>query len=128
MKTIKLRVEENGLLDVPNYRERRNAKNWAATVGADPLGPGGLTRTFWERGRGFFYYVVPRDIALRVPCVVEFGADYVTKTTLRSVTNRWYGLLIEVKANELTIIECYDARAAFGLLDKMRREALDAPK
>jgi hypothetical protein len=99
-----LRCVNGGLVDVPVYDDHHRAKNWAAVVDIDPVRPGGLQRTWFERGNGPCFYILPR--LLTVGHVVEFGADYVTSVGRRKPL-RWFGVVIEL-TSEHVIIQPYE--------------------
>jgi hypothetical protein len=122
MNTVSFRIMEGGLCDVPIYEEHPRGRNWCATITPNPTAPGGMDRNFWPRARknaALFYYIVPPE--LHPPCIVEFGADYVTGAG-RKHPKRWYGVLVEHKATKLVVTECAGPREAFDLCDELVRE------
>lgn len=122
MDTVKLRILEGGLCDVPIYEDHSRGRNWCATVTANPTAPGGMDRNFWPRARknnALFFYVVPPE--LHTPCVIEFGADYVAFSG-RKHPKRWHGVLVEVTRTELVLTACSGAREAFDLCNELLLE------
>ncbi len=94
------RCINGGLLEVPVYEGHHRAKNWAAIVEVDPARPGGFERTWFERGNGPCFYIVPKVLA--VGHIVEFGADYVTGVGKRKPL-RWFGVVREVTASHILL-------------------------
>lgn len=114
----RLAVFNGALGEVPVWCDHARARCWAATVDADPLKPGGLSRAWWNRARGdFFYYVVPAT--LRLHDVVEFAADYVRFSGSKD-PERWYGVVVEVAEGGLTLQPCRDALAALTVARRGR--------
>jgi hypothetical protein len=123
MKTINLRVEKRGLMDVPIYDDHQRAKNWGANIEPDPHAPGGMARDFWDRARGeMFYYVIPENLRFLIPCAIEFGADRLTWSGKRR-PDRWYGVAVEMTDKRLTVVECASPRAAVDLVEELRNPA-----
>lgn len=132
-----LKVLNNGLVEVPIWEDHRRARNWCATVMADPNAPGGLRRNFWGQARGqaaeIFKYIIPESV---VPCdVVEFGADVMNYGGDRRKTNRWYGVVLARYDRGLYLVPCGGkAVEAFAAVDgvrealaEMHRKAQEAP-
>lgn len=111
-----LPVLNRGIVDPPVFNSHHRARNWAAMIEADPNAAGGLRRTWWEKGRGDFKYIIPRNLTTYAP--VEFGADYIS-TTPRRHPERWYGVVVEIKDNELVIVECSGALEACRLAQEL---------
>jgi hypothetical protein len=99
-----LRCINGGLIDVPIHDPHHRAKNWAAVVDLDPARPGGIVRTWFNRGNGPAFYILP-DL-LSVGHVVEFGADYVTSVGGRKPL-RWFGVVTEI-TKEHVVIQPYE--------------------
>ncbi len=85
-------VECGAMIAVPIYENHRRGKNWLAIIEADPQSPGGLRRTFVQRGRGQYYYLIDQ---LKPGIPVEFGADYYSGSGKKS-SNRVYGIVVTV--------------------------------
>ena len=100
MTAITLSVELNALTECPCYESHKRGKNWAATIRLDPASPGGLSRDFWPRAHGEYYYLLPKS--LRVGDAVEFGADYYSSGG-RKNANRWYGVVRAISDAEITL-------------------------
>lgn len=98
MNSVKLPMELGALTDVPIYEDNRS---WAASIEADPKSPGALRRSFWERGKGAYYYIIPTDI--KVGTAVEFGADIHGKRKKEYV--RWYGVITSVSDKYIELEE-----------------------
>ncbi len=97
------------LLEVPLWEEHFRGKNWAAIIDIDPLKPGGLSRFWFQRGRGPCLYVVPNE--LKVFDAIEFGADYVRGSGYKDPA-RWYGVVLQISADFLLVKPCADAASA----------------
>ena len=102
-------VLNGALLEVPVWEDSHRAKNWAAIVEVNGTAPGGLQRSWFNRGRGPAIYIVPPH--LEVGDVVEFGADYVRYSGRRDTT-RWYGVVTEISVDRLLIRPYPSARDA----------------
>lgn len=72
-------------------------RNWLAVVEDDPDSPGGVARTWCERGRGRHRYDIT---SLMEGDLIEFGADQVYPSG-RRVPSRWYGEVVRVGKNLL---------------------------
>lgn len=101
-KTTKLRVINDGLVDVPIHEDHHRGRNWCANIESDPHRPGGLDRKFWPKGRGGFFYILPPDV--RRGMAIEFGADYYTGQD-KQRPKRWYGVIVERYKDAIVLIE-----------------------
>jgi hypothetical protein len=116
-----LRILEGGLLDAPVWSAQKRARNWCATVRADPTAPGGMQRRFWNHGRGdIFRYIVATDLITLD--VVEFGADQIAWSGNRH-PDRFYGVVVELTKDKLVLAECPSASVAFVLAEDLRAQA-----
>ena len=124
-KYVVMRVLNRGLVDVPIHNDNRRARNWCATVAADPNAPGGMTRRFWTQARGqaaeIFKYVIPESIATYD--VIEFGADDVSYGGRRS-PNRWYGVVLALNDTQFYVTPCDDAVTAFTTAGELREAVM----
>lgn len=109
MQTITINVEQGATASSPKYRDHKRARNWAATIRLDPTQPGGLSRAFWPRAKGEWYYMVPPSLA--AGDAVEFAADYYSCGGRKSV-DRWYGTVVSVSGQAVVIEEHATAREA----------------
>jgi hypothetical protein len=115
----KVKIEAGALVEVLAYEEHRRGRNWLATIAEDPRAPGGLRREFWERGRGRFYYIIPRKLG--IPCAVEFGADYYTGSGGKC-PRRVYAVLVSISETE-AVFEVYGtAQEGIQRAEELRRE------
>lgn len=96
-----LKIEDGALVEVPCYEKHIRSKNWLATISPDPSAPGGLSRSFQDRGRGRYYYLVG---GLSVGDAVEFGADYYTGSGSKRATRR-YGVVRSITPDGIEIEE-----------------------
>jgi hypothetical protein len=117
MKTFK--IENGALVDVPIFEEHKRGKNWMAVIAYDPRKPGGLQRSFLERARGKYYYMVK---GLNIGDAVEFGADYYT-TSRKRHTNRVYAAVVALTSTELTLELCSTSSEAIETAKKIREAA-----
>ena len=124
-KYVVMRVLNRGLVDIPIWNDNRRARNWCATVAADPGAPGGMQRKFWTQARGqaaeIFKYIIPEG--LTTYDVVEFGADDVSYGGRRS-PNRWYGVVLALDNTQLYVTPCDDAVTAFTTANELREAIL----
>jgi hypothetical protein len=95
------KIELGAMIEVPIYETHHRGKNWMAIIEPDPRSPGGLHRTFVERGKGKFYYMVNE---LEIGQNIEFGADYYSSGG-RKNKNRWYGRITNITDTEIEIEE-----------------------
>ncbi len=115
---LRLSILNRGLTTVPLYNNHKRARNWCATVDADPNAPGGLTRHFWATGRGkMFYYIIPET--LDRTDVIEFGADGVSYSGRRT-PDRLYAVVAACSSTELVLAVCATAADAFAGAAKWR--------
>ena len=117
MKQVVLKVEHGALLECPVWEAHPRGRNWWAEISLDPRAPSGLARRFWERGRGPYYYIIPRDLTPPVP--VEVGADYYTGSG-RKKPSRWYGVVVSVTSASLVLYESDNPRSAIELAEQLR--------
>jgi len=89
----RITIVNRGIVETPNWDSHPRSKNWAAILCPDPTAPGGFKRTWWERGRGQFLYIVPAS--LKKGDIVEFGGDYV-QWSGRKRPDRWVGVVVEL--------------------------------
>ncbi len=94
MEIETLAIECGALTRAPIYEEHKRGRNWCATIGRDPLKPGGLSREFWTEAKGEFYYVLP--VGLKQGDALEFGADYLTGRANKRYSRRYY-VVLEVR-------------------------------
>lgn len=121
---LRLRVLNRGLVEVPIYNDAKRARNWCATVKADPNAPGGLTRRFWETGRGeLFRYILPEGID-RLD-VIEFGADTVSYSGRRT-PNRLYAVVGDCTESQLVLAAVATPVEAFALVEDWRAQLAEA--
>lgn len=119
--TTDLRIIEGGLIDVLAWNKSKRARNWCATVVANPNRPGGMNRSFWASGRGeMFRYVVPED--LRQFDVLEFGADVITWGETRR-PERAYAVVLRKSANKLSLAVASGSLEAFLLASELKDRA-----
>jgi hypothetical protein len=124
---IILEVEKNALITlpcdksgVPYYIPYENGRSWIATVEAeDPNQAGGIVRSFWSRGKGKYYYVVPDNI--QVGTAIEVAAD-TTRKGSKSDKRRWYGFVVRVSELELVVRQSMDAAEALYEGDALASE------
>jgi hypothetical protein len=107
---MKLEIELGALTDVPVYCSHKRGRNWAATVKPDPRSPGGLAREFWQRARGSYFYMVPKN--LQAGDVVEFGGDYYT-TSGHKHPDRAYCVVLSITPGYLEVEVYGSPHAAF---------------
>lgn len=120
---LRLRVLNRGLVEVPIHNPAKRARNWCATVKADPNAPGGMTRRFWESGRGeFFHYILPEGLD-RLD-VIEFGADAVSYGGNRT-PNRLYGVVGACTETELVLAAVATAVEAFAVAEDWRAQLME---
>lgn len=98
------RIINRGLIDVPIWESHYRGRNWAAIIEVEPLLPGGVKRSWFNRGSGISKYIVPEQ--LLVGHVVEFGADYITGVGSRR-EDRFFGVVLSLTTTEL-ILKPYD--------------------
>lgn len=101
-------TENGALTEVPVWERHKRGRNWAAVIAKDPRAPGGLARAFLPRAHGEYFYMVE---GLRPGVAVEFGADYYT-TSGRKQSDRWYGAVVEVRADAVVVEPASSGRAA----------------
>jgi hypothetical protein len=102
-------IEEGALSQVPVWESHRRGKNWMAVIDRlDPKSPGGVARSFAEKAKGSFYYVLP---PLSIGDAVEFGADYYTGSGKPS-RDRWYGYVVRLDPDRLVLHKCSSAATA----------------
>lgn len=119
--TKDLRVIEGGLIDVLAWSTNRRARNWCATITANPNAPGGMNRRFWIPGRGeMFRYVIPED--LRQFDVIEFGADVMTWGGDRR-PERAYAIVLRKGQTKLTLAVADGSLEAFLLASELKARA-----
>jgi hypothetical protein len=111
------------LLEVPAWEKHKRGRNWAAIIDVDPTGPNGLSRFWFNRGRGPCIYIIPDELELFDP--VEFGADYVRGSGWKD-PDRWYGVALAIAEDHLLLQPCPDAMSAV-LLSKQKRAAKEKP-
>jgi len=99
---ITLKVELGALTEVPCFCHHERGKNWCAEISRDPDSPGGLSRDWWRRGKGEFYYKLPQDVKTGVP--IEFGGDYYTGGGKPRRERRWF-VLTKVEPHQITLEE-----------------------
>ncbi len=99
----------SGLLEAPAFDEGKRSKNWAAIIAIDPCAPGGLSRHWFNRGRGICLYIVPP--ILRVHSAVEFAADQMSFSGYKR-PYRWYGIVTEIADDHVTFEPFPDAMSA----------------
>lgn len=125
---FKFRVEQGALLEVPVYLSHKEAKNWMAVIWKNPRAPGGLDRRFCPRAYGEEFYYLLDGVKPGTP--VEFAADTFTGSG-RRVRDRWYGVVIEMEPDSITIeryktaAKAINAAAKFtapGELERLRKE------
>lgn len=119
MKKVSLKVVAGALTVVPIQPlddKRSRWRTWMAVIARDPKSPGGLARQFMPRARGDYYYIVENNIKLFDP--IEFGADYVKGS--RRTTRRWYGVVVDVEPNAITLVPVEDSNEAFEVAAKLR--------
>lgn len=117
---LKFAVMNGAMLEAPVWETHERGSNWAAVIGVDPTKPGGLSRTFVERGRGVCLYTVDQ---VTVFDPMEFAGDYFTYAGSKRMT-RWYGVVSEKNTEGLTFIPCKSGIEAI-LLARSLREARD---
>jgi hypothetical protein len=81
-----------------------------AEIWIDPKAPGGLGRRFFPKAHGEYYYMVDKA---KAPMPVEFGADYYSGSGKKR-PHRWYGVIVCVTAEELTLEQYDTARQAIN--------------
>lgn len=111
-------VEDGALTQVPVYETHPKGKNWLARIDASPASPGGLARSFQPNGRGRYYYLVA---GLSVGDAVEIAADYGERKRVR-----WYGNVLAVTADHLTLDRTVSAKAAIDRMRAYRATQTDA--
>ncbi len=125
---FKSKIEMGAMLGVPVYEEHHRGKNWMAVINKNPKAPNGLDRTFVEKGKGEYFYIVSN---VKIGDVVEFGADYISSGGRRR-TNRWYGVVIQIDDNMIVIDEHETANeaieAAGSFAAPSKREVLEQEK
>jgi hypothetical protein len=117
MELKKVKVESGAFVEALEWCNHRRGKNWLASISEDPRAPGGLKRVFWERGRGRFYYIIPRQLDLPLP--MEWGGDYYTSRGHKD-PHRTYAVLIEITKNEAVFEVCASAREAIQRAEELR--------
>jgi hypothetical protein len=123
VKTLKLKIANGALLEVPVFREHYRASNWLAVIDVDGTSPGGLSRRFIDRGKGECFYLV-EQVALF--SAVEFGADYTTSVGKRH-PERYYGV-VTAKTDDYMIVEGATSGASAVIRAKEARISLDDRK
>lgn len=96
----------SNLMEVPVWEASERGKNWMAMIRLDATAPNGLAREWLPRGRGDIFYTISD---LRKMTAVEFGADCHTGNGKKFV-KRFYGVVSEIKPNEL-VLEEFDTAA-----------------
>jgi hypothetical protein len=109
-------VANDALLDVPLFEKHHRGTNWMAVIGIDGTSPGGLSRSFIDRGKGECFYLI-EHVMLFDP--IEFGADYTTGVGRRH-RKRWYGVVVAKTDDYLQVEECPTGTKAV-LLSKAKR-------
>lgn len=71
------------------FETHKRGKNWLAVISRDPKSPGGISRSFMERGHGEYAYIAEN---IPVGSALECGADYYSGGGNPS-RNRTYWLL-----------------------------------
>jgi hypothetical protein len=121
MELKKVKVESGAFVEALEWCNHKRGKNWLATISEDPRAPGGLRRQFWERGRGRFYYIIPRN--LEIPCPVEWGGDYYTSRGHKD-PRRVYAVLVEITETEATFEVCRSPREAIQRAEELQGQVL----
>jgi hypothetical protein len=104
---LTLAVEDGALTEAACWESHKRGKNWCAVIAKDPRSPGGLSRDFWERGLGEYYYILPPAVARYSP--MEWGADYYTGNG-KPRRYRKYSVLIDVHEDKI-VLEMHDTAA-----------------
>jgi hypothetical protein len=117
MDIRKVKIENGAFVEALEWCAHRRGKNWLAFISEDPRAPGGLKRVFWERGRGRFYYIIPRN--LECPCPVEWGGDYYTASGHKD-PGRTYAVLVELTEDEAVFEVCGSPREAIQRAEELR--------
>ena len=89
---------EDGTIVNHIYNDHKRAKNWVATVESDKSQPGGLKRTFLDRGPG--YRVLPRG--LEAGMWLEFAGDYYSAGGSRSAKREYHKIVSITPAEIVT--------------------------
>lgn len=96
-------VQANGaLLAAPIYDKGPRRSNYVAIIDIDPSMPGGLSRTFCEKGRGECLYVTEK---MDLFDALEFASDYTTWAGNKH-RERWYGVIIAKTEDYLLVEKC----------------------
>ena len=91
---------ETGCIENIKYDDHKRCKNWVATVSINKAAPGGLDRTFWQRGSGE-WVVIPEG--LEAGQVIEFAGDYYSGSG-RKNSRRTYALITQITPTHLSAI------------------------
>ncbi len=117
-KELRLKKLNGALLDAPIWEEHKRGSNWAAIIGVDPVMPGGLSRRFIERGRGVCKYLSEK---IGTFDAVEFAGDYYTFSRDKQ-QNRWYGVVTDVTADAVVVVQYKDGLSAILAAEDMRKK------
>jgi hypothetical protein len=92
-------VVKNGCVDQGpiHYESHKRGRNWMATVTADKTKPGGLARSFWDKGTTSWRKL---PAGLMAGDVVEVAGEYVTGGG-RNDKDRIYIRIVAVEAGRL---------------------------
>jgi hypothetical protein len=76
----------------------------------DPKAPGGVARSFCQKAKGHYLYILPETLA--PGDAIEVGGDYYTGSG-RPDRHRWYGFVVRIKEDHLVLRRCKTAAEAF---------------
>jgi hypothetical protein len=82
----------------------------AIIQGMDPKSPGGVDRSFLQKAKGEYLYLLPEGLA--PGDAIEVGGDYFTGSGRRD-RQRWYGFVLRIKPEHLVLRKCKTAAEAF---------------
>ena len=106
-----LKVEAGALVQVPKgcWESHSRGKNWLAVISPNPSSPGGLERSFQEKAKSDYFYLIS---GLSVGDAVEFGADYYSGRGRKSPT-RWYGFVVAKAADAIVVRNYAGGKTAY---------------
>jgi hypothetical protein len=105
------RIELGALAECPVWESHTRGKNWCASITPDPKSPGGLSRAFWERAKGDYFYLLP-DSPPTLGTVLEFGADSYSAGGRKSPKRR-YCVVTACSVESLDVVKFTEASNAF---------------
>ena len=93
-KVYAIPVQDSYVVEPPVWSDHwERAKNWLAILEETPHKPGGVRRTWCERGHGRFRYSMATVLE---GDAIEFGGDRIWADGEGRSRERWYGEVVKV--------------------------------